>query len=98
MKLTKEERNLLLFLEYTAVDQWGWVKDIRHLNAGDLEIMKQWNKSGFVLSKRAHKSKGKLTQLTYVVKLSPEAWGMAHKLRREKAERHIPEKFNKEKI
>ena len=54
--LTKNEEKLLLFLEYTAVDQWGWVDNIEKLNADDLEIMKEWNKSGFVLSKRASKN------------------------------------------
>lgn len=98
-ELTKIEQSLLMFLEYIAVDQWGWIDDMRKVNSEDLKIMKKWNKESFVFSKRASRNRtatpagsaGK--QLTYVVKLSDEAWELAHKLRKEKSLRHIPEKF-----
>lgn len=91
-ELTKDEENLLMFLEYTAVDQWGWIDDMRKLNQDDLVIMEKWNEENFIFSKRGRNiSDGK--QLTYIVKLSDEAWELAHKLRKEKALRHIPDKF-----
>lgn len=97
---TKDEENLLMFLEYTAVDQWGWIDDMSKLNQDDLEIMKRWNEEEFIFYKRASRHRdtspagSEGIQLTYVVKLSDKAWKLAHKFRKEKALRHIPEKLN----
>ena len=91
--LTKNEESLLLFLEHTAVDQWGWIDNVKKLNADELIILQRWNESGFVLSRRAIKE----LSLTYAVKLSDRAWEIAHLLRKEKALRHIPESFEDEK-
>lgn len=103
-ELTKDEKNLLMFLEYIAVDQWGWIDDVRKVNAGDLEIMKKWNEEGFVLSKRASRKRSATPagsegiQLTYIVRLSEAAWELAHQLRKEKALRHIPDKLSLDKV
>ena len=91
--MNKDEKSLLLFLETIAVDQRGWVNSIECLNLEDTKIMKQWNKSGFVISKKASRQYREKTQLTYIIKLSNEAWKEVHKLRREKAERNIPEEL-----
>lgn len=82
-KLKKAEESLLMFFESIAVDQWGWVDNVRKMNSEDLEIAKIWNKSGFVLFKRSGRNYRGRKQLTYIVKLSGEAWKLAHKLRKE---------------
>ena len=99
---TRDERSLLLFFEDMAVNQYGWIDDVRKLNKKDLNIAKQWDEKGFVLFKRASRQSHKTDargdgrnriELTYVVKLSDEAWKKAHKLRKERALRNIPEQF-----
>lgn len=95
-QMTKDERCLLLFFEYVAVDQWGWVDDTRKMNNEDVEIADRWNRTGYVLFKRASRQNPRVLgdiQLTYVVKLSYQAWRDAHELRKAKALRHIPEPF-----
>lgn len=101
--MKREEDSLLMFLEFVAVDQWGIIDDMRKVNAEDMEIIKRWNKEGFVSSKRVSRRRsttpvgsGKI-QLTYAVRLSDDAWKLAHQLRKEKALRHIPEELELEK-
>ena len=52
-KLSKTEQSLLMFLEYVAVDLWGWVDDVRKLNTEDMEIARKWDENGFIFFKRA---------------------------------------------
>lgn len=92
--LTKDEENLLLFFEYTAVDQWGVIDDMRKMNEDDMEIMQRWNRESFVLSKRVSRDRDKGKLFTYAIRLSEEAWELAYKLRKEKALRHIPEEVS----
>lgn len=91
--MDKDEKSLLLFFEDMAVNQWGWIDNPLKLNEVDIEIGKKWNESGFCLFKRASKMRGETTILTYIVKLSDEAWSIAHELRKARALRHIPEQF-----
>jgi len=93
-KLSKTEQSLLMFLEYVAVDLWGWVDDVRKLNKEDMEIAIKWDENGFIFFKRASRDRNGKKELTYIVKLSNEAWNIAHQLRKEKSLRHIPEPFN----
>lgn len=99
-ELTKDEKNLLMFFEYISVDQFGWIDDMRKLNSDDLETMKKWNEEKFILSKKASRNHPRMRgkQLTYIVRLSENAWELAHQLRKEKALRHIPDKLSLDKI
>jgi hypothetical protein len=89
--MTKDEQSLLLFLETCAVD-FGTV-DTRHMNSEDMDIAKDWTEEGFITFGRmpahwiqeAGKRGGKCN--THYVSLTPEAFELAHKLRRERAER-----------
>ncbi len=88
MKLTemsKDERSLLLFLETRAVDYGGRVK-IDHMNSEDMQIAERWNKEKFLgfgrIVLRNHNSDG-----THWVRLSAEAWKIAHKERRARNQR-----------
>ncbi len=92
-ELTKDERSLLLFFEYTAVDQWGIIDDMRKMNNEDISIACGWNDEKFILFKKVHRNKRERIHLTFAVKLSDEAWKLAHQLRKEKALRHIPEEL-----
>lgn len=94
-KLTKDERSLLLFFEDMAVNKFGWIDNPQKMNDTDLKIAVSWNMQGFVSFKRATKrgSDGEIIQATYALVLSPEAWEMASRLRKERAERHIPDVF-----
>ncbi len=84
-EMTKDEQSLLLFLETRQVDYGGRV-NLQHMNDDDMKIAEKWNETGFVgfgrIVMRNHNSDG-----TNWCKLSEEAWTMAHKLRREKAQR-----------
>ena len=79
-KMSKEERSLLLFLETRAVDYGGRV-NIQHMNEEDMKIVEKWNKEDFLefgrIVMRNHNSDG-----THWVKLSEDAWRLAHKERR----------------
>ena len=90
-ELNKDEKSLLMFFEDMAVNQFGWIDDMKKMNEVDMEIAKKWDSENFVLFQRASKSVGETILLTYVVRLSEEAWSIAHKLRKEKSLRHIPE-------
>lgn len=83
--MTRDEKSLLLFLETRQVDYGGRV-NTQHMNSDDMEIATKWNKSGFVgfgrIVIRNHNSDG-----TNWCKLSQEAFKIAHKLRKERADR-----------
>ena len=83
--MTKDEKSLLLFLETRQVDYGGRV-NIQHMNKTDMKIGERWNKQGFVgfgkIVMRNHNSDG-----THWCKLSDDAFKVAVKLRRERADR-----------
>lgn len=83
--MTKEEKSLLLFLETRAVDYGGRVNTL-HMNGEDFDIAKRWDEEGFVgfgrIVARNHNSDG-----SHWVKLSDEAWKLAHKERKARAKR-----------
>lgn len=83
--MTKDERSLLLFLETRAVDYGGRVK-LDHMNAEDIGIAQKWNKEGFLgfgrIVIRNHNPDG-----TNWVKMTKEAWTLAHKERKARAKR-----------
>ena len=96
-ELTKDEKSLLMFFEDMAVNQGGVIDDPRKMNDDDIEIMKRWNKESFVLSKRVHLKEDERRRLTYALRLSEDAWELAHQLRKERAERHIPDEVSLDK-
>lgn len=83
--MTREELSLLRYFECCAVDLNGRV-DARRMNEADFEIAESWNESGFVKFGRIvtenHNRQG-----AHWCELSEEAWAIAHKERRDKAER-----------
>ena len=88
-EMTKDERSLLLYFETAAVDQRGLV-DQRRLNDADRKIAERWAKSGFVEYGRVAFSyivKNANGIFTSWVKLSEEAWRLAHEERRARAGR-----------
>ena len=84
--MNNTELSLLLFLETRAVD-YGGIVDNRHMNAGDFEITKEWNASGFLEFRRIKSSDITMNHCTHFVKLSEEAWVAAHAERRARCER-----------
>jgi len=83
-ELSKDERNLLLYIETCAVDYGGLVHSQR-INGDDREILKRWNESGFVSFSRITFASIQLLHdkhNTDLVRLSEEAWKLAHEERR----------------
>ncbi len=83
--MSNDERSLLLFLETRAVDYGGRV-NTKHMNKEDFSIAKTWDKEKFIsfcrIVLRDVNKDG-----THGVKLSEEAWNLAHKERRARFER-----------
>ena len=92
--LTKDEKNILLYLEACLVDSGGFIQPAR-MNDTDWEIMSGMKEGGLIdFGRRPYKdiraySTGAGGAKTHWVKFSNEAWQLAHKCRRERAERHI---------
>ena len=87
-EMTKDEKSLVLFLEVRATDNGGRV-DVRHMNEGDMNIAEEWNVTEFISFGRiVYKDIATTgTKSSHWCHLSDEAFGIAHQLRREKAER-----------
>lgn len=92
--LTREEKSLLLFLETQAVDYGGLV-NIAYMNDSDAEILERWTKEEFVQSgrvcaesiQRINNPLGRASRKTMWVKLTTLAFSLAHKERKERAQR-----------
>ena len=83
-ELTKDERSLLLYVETCAVDNGGLIHSLR-VNDADREILKRWDKDGFVsYSRVTFKSLQLLNDKNHsnIVRLSDSAWKLAHEERR----------------
>lgn len=84
-RMSKDEKSLLLFLETRAVDYGGRV-NLAHMNEGDIKIAEKWNKDGLIefgrIVIRNCNSDG-----THWVKLSVNAFSIAHELRLQRANR-----------
>ena len=91
-ELTREERNLLLYVEHCAVDHDARL-NIQRINHDDIEILNAWTADRFVEYGRvcsAHLSVEESSDLrhrTSYCRLSDEAMAMAGKLRAERAKR-----------
>jgi len=92
-QLTKEEMSLLLFLETQAVDFGGLINTV-HMNGNDHNILSDWTENGFVESGRVcfediekYNLATQVKRKTMWVRLSQEAFDMAHAERKTRAER-----------
>lgn len=89
--MNKDERSLLTYFESCLVNQRGYC-EARRMNEVDFKIVGEWNKVGFVQFRRrpAKDIVGSTTVRAYEVRLSEEAWELAHMERRRRAERNLP--------
>lgn len=73
--MTKDERNLLLYIETRAVD-YGGSLDNRHLNEGDMKILERWKEEGFIdFGRIAFKTTPEFCKtFTLWATLTEEAW------------------------
>jgi hypothetical protein len=82
--MSKDERSLLLYIESVAVDNAGLI-DNRKINDEDRQILGEWDKKGFIFwSRITWESLQKLTNhyTSTIVRLSNDAWTLAHEERR----------------
>lgn len=96
--MTKDEKSLLLYIETCMVDHYGRLESQR-MNTADFENLEKWKKEGFISFGRlkyryiaAIQKMGIAYKPTHLVRLSEEAWILAHTLRHERAERMINSK------
>lgn len=88
-KLTNDEKSLLLYFEDCLVNQRGYVVAAR-MNNIDFDIAKKWNKEKFISFHRVpfHDiNQDKRFPRTHWVRLTEDAWTIAHQLRKERSER-----------
>ena len=87
----KEEKSLLLYLEDCLVNNSGKVTGAK-MNQTDFDIAKKWKEERIIDLQRIpfHDiNKNKSFPETHTVRFSNKAWELAHKFRRERAERVI---------
>lgn len=92
-EMTKDERSLLLFFE-SACTEYGGKLNPRHMNEDDNIIKDKWVKSEFIKYGRMNFADTKIGNNTHWVKLSDEAWKLAHE---ERIARFKRLEYNKEK-
>jgi hypothetical protein len=88
-QLNFDERSLLLYIETCAVDNGGLVH-CQKINQDDREILKRWDEQGFVSFSRITFASLQLLKdkhYTDLVRLSDEAWKLAHEERRARSVR-----------
>lgn len=95
VKRSKEFFSLALFLETQLVDYGGTVATA-HMNSGDFDIIEVMKKEGLVTFKRlpsnyAFDRKRNLRHVSSRVEFSDKMWEIAHKERRDRAARLIPQ-------
>lgn len=88
-KMSRDERSLLLYIETCATDEAGLI-DSRKVNEDDIEILKEWDETGFIsYSRLTWNSIQKLSSHYHTsrVFLSEDAWKLAHEERRARNKR-----------
>ena len=85
--MTKDETNLIMFLETQIVDHAGLVFGAS-MNAADFKIAKRWTKEGFIEFSRIPMREIR-SERTHRVQFSPEAWDLAHASRRARGQRLV---------
>ncbi len=86
--MTDERTRLLLYLESCAVDHGGLV-DVTKLTDPDMFQAIAWNEGGLIGFGRVKLTEPPDGIPTHWVELSERCWAMAHRLRKETAERAI---------
>ena len=90
--MNKDEESILLYFETCIVDYHGKVVGNR-MNDVDFEIAKKWKEEAIIDFGRIPfdeiKKQVRGSGYTNWVRFTDKAWKLAHKSRREKAERHI---------
>jgi len=90
MKMNRNQQELLVFLETCLVDRGGKVESIR-MNKDDFEQIVLWKDCNLIrfgrLFAREALDQTRSRLNTHWVLFSEEAWSLAHKFRRERAER-----------
>ena len=101
-ELCMDDVTLILYLETCLVDQRGMVQAIR-MNDIDVDNARTWCEAGLIDFARIpfhdlRKANGGRSTLaggpfafvnTNWIRFTPRAWDIAHRLRRERAERHV---------
>lgn len=92
---SKDFFSLVLFLETQLVDYGGTVATA-HMNSEDFDIAKEMIEEGLITLKRLHSSyafnkKKNLRHVFYRVEFTEGMWEIAHKERRDRAARLIPQ-------
>lgn len=91
-KMTKDEKNLLLYFETCLVDNTGHICGAR-MNKDDFNIAEKWNAEKFISFGRIpfHEIQNKPGGFpnTNWVQFTEDAWVIAHQLRKERSERMI---------
>lgn len=95
VKRSKDFFSLALFLETQLVDHGGTVRTI-HMNSEDMEIARKMEEEGLITFKRLPSSyvfdeKRNLRKVSSRVEFSDKMWEIAHKERRDRAARLIPQ-------
>ena len=93
MELNRNEVNLLLYVETCLVDSRGNIESAR-MNEADWKIMDDWKEKALIDFGRRpfndirNRPVG-TTAKTHWVRFTVQAWQLAHKCRRERAERYV---------
>ena len=95
VKRSKEFFSLVLFLETQLVDHGGTVRT-QHMNEKDFEIVEEMIEEDLIIFKRLPSSytfdpSKNLRKVSSRVEFSEEMWEIAHKERRDRAARLIPQ-------
>jgi RecB family endonuclease NucS len=93
-EMSKDERSLLLYIETCVVDYAGLIHSLK-INEDDRTLLKKWDESGFISwSRITFKSLQLLSDKhrSTLVRLSEEAWTLAHQERRNRALRMTSQK------
>lgn len=86
MKLSKDERSLLLFLEDCAVNSSGRV-NMNALNDADVELTNKWREEGFIDFGRIAFNDITKRGITHWCVLSDQAWELVSQERKARAGR-----------
>src|SRR6266496_3112871 len=89
--LTLQQISLLLYLETRAVDHGGAVASPQ-MNAEDFAQANQWNQEGFIEFGRIRASDFDPRRGSHWIRLSDDAWDVAHQARKERADRMWPKR------
>ena len=97
--MNRHEESLLLYLETCVVDHGGEVEG-SHMNKEEYGIAHRWHETGFIafgrlpaksIMREGKRGSSTSRRATNWVRFSGAAWAEAHRLRRERAERLIPQ-------